>query len=181
MRPADQTDQAQTADQEVQPPAEAVDPWEAWDRRSAGGSQRSRWSARDWRKWQEGRWTWRGQDDASSESSSDSEILHDEEVVPEEVLGWLLLRKSGLPSTARLAVQSAIQGDLTFDKVERTLRDQEEELLSDERYGRAGGKGHRPHHKRTYRVEVGGVWGVLRDDSMEDFSDDLVLWCQGDL
>ena len=151
---------------------------ETWDKRST----RSRWSARDWKKWEEGRWVWKGDEDSSSDSS-DSEIqweefLHDEEVVPEEVLGWLLLRKSGLHASARLAAQSAIQGDLTFDKVERTLRDQEEELLSDERYGRGG---HRNQHpKRTYWVEIDGVWGILPDDQVEDVADDAILWRQGD-
>ena len=77
--------------------------------------------------------------------------------------------------------QSAIQGDLTFDKVERTLRDQEEELLNDERYGRSSGKGAKgPHPRRSYWAETDGVWGILPDDYFEEVPDDVILWCHGE-
>ena len=54
------------------------------------------WSERDWRRWREGRWKWSDGDSSETESEIQwEEFLHDEEVVPEEVLGWLLLRKAG--------------------------------------------------------------------------------------
>ena len=51
-----------------------------------------------------------------------------------QILGWLLLRKCGLPSHARLAVLSATNNVLELDIVEKALRDQEEELMASERH-----------------------------------------------
>ncbi|CAE7471677.1 TY1B-A, partial [Symbiodinium necroappetens] len=137
------------------------------------------WSERDWRRWREGRW--RRYDDGEDSSDTESEIqweefLHDEEVVPEEVLGWLLLRKAGLSSSARLAVQSALQGDLSFNKVERTLRDQEEELLGVEKHQRGGPGRMTQPPRRTYWIEVDGIWGVLPDGWVDEPPDDQVCW-----
>ena len=70
---------------------------------------------------------------------------------------------------------------MTFDKVERTLRDQEEELLSVERHGRSP---HRPQAttgRRTFWVEQEGVWGILPEGVVDEFSDDQVLWATGEM
>eukprot|EP00439_Symbiodinium_sp_Y106_P051491 s2166_g6.t2 len=158
----------------------AMDEWDSWSQ----PFRDARWSEKDWKRWKEGRWKWSTREDSSDSEESEiqwEEFLYDEEVVPEEVLGWLLLRKAGLSASARLAVQSAIQGDLTFDKVERTLRDQEEELLSVERHGRSP---HRPQAttgRRTFWVEQEGVWGILPEGVVDEFSDDQVLWATGEM
>ena len=76
-----------------------------------------------------------GQDD--SESSDDEDIWlqfqaegRDHEVLPPEIMGWLLLRRAGLTSQQRLSVQSATNNSLIFDEIEVALRDQEEDLLA---------------------------------------------------
>ena len=88
----------------------AMDEWDSWSQ----PFRDARWSEKDWKRWKEGRWKWSTREDSSDSEESEiqwEEFLYDEEVVPEEVLGWLLLRKAGLSASARLAVQSAIQGD----------------------------------------------------------------------
>ena len=93
-----------------------------------------RYTAEEWRQWYQRRW----HDDASDhdafpevqdEIQWDQFEYGDEKILPDEILGWLLLRRSGLPASARLAVLSAINNRLDLDTMERAMRDQEEELL----------------------------------------------------
>ena len=96
---------------------------------------------------------------------------HDEplpEVLPSEVLGWLLLRRAGLTSQQRLSVQAAAGNSLKLDSVERALRAMEEDLQHE-----GQGKGGRePPRRRTYWVEESGHWSLLLGESSE--LDDLV-------
>lgn len=55
-------------------------------------------------------------------------------ILTDEILGWLVLWKSGLPANARLSVLSAINNSLGLDMMERAMRDQEDGE-SDERSG----------------------------------------------
>ncbi|CAL1136371.1 unnamed protein product, partial [Cladocopium goreaui] len=88
-------------------------------------------------------------------------------VLPDEILGWLLLRRANLSSANRLAVQSSVQNSLFFRDIENALRDQEEELLQADQ--------HRlPHRKRTYWVEDQGVWGLLvSEDAVDDAATEI--------
>ncbi|CAE7912341.1 unnamed protein product, partial [Symbiodinium necroappetens] len=84
------------------------------------------------------------------------------DVLPSELLGWLLLRRAGISHQASLAVQSAASGSLRLDDIEKALRAMEDEILQQELRPRGGlgasGKGHGRH--RTYWVEEGGEWSM---------------------
>ena len=146
-------------------------------------SKGSKWSAKDWERWQKGRWTWDEEDPGDSESESsiawEEFQVEQQEIVPDEILGWLLLRRSGLSSTSRLAIQASIQNELSFHKVERALRDQEEELLLTEKGGRSPNARHPEAKRRTFWVEEDGVWGILADtDEPLDLDENQIQWCQ---
>lgn len=117
------------------------------------------WSDEDWREW-------RRQQKYYEESSSGEDLPWDEleiedmQVLPDEVLGWLLLRRANLSSASRLAVQASVQNSLMFQDIENALRDQEEELLQ-------GDQHRHPGRKRTYWVEEEGAWGLLMTDGAD--------------
>ena len=130
----------------------------------------------DWRKFKKWKQTGRAkshQEDSGEDLSSGEDLPWDElevedvQVLPDEVLGWLLLRRANLSSSSRLSVQASVQNSLSFRAIERALRDQEEELLHVD--------AHRPpqqQRRRTYWVEEEGAWGLLMtpDDAMEELS-----------
>ena len=106
-------------------------------------SWQRRWTDDEWRDWRRQQRRWhhgRGRYDSSDEEDHEDfpEIQWEQfnfasvEVLPPEILGWLLLRRSGLPSSARLSVLSSINNNLDLDTMERDMRDQEEELLQAE-------------------------------------------------
>ncbi|CAE7226110.1 unnamed protein product [Symbiodinium sp. CCMP2592] len=109
--------------------------------RSSEVEELQRWTDEEWDDWG-GRW--RRDDRSETSDRAPKELLpepewekydiKDIEVLPTEILGWLLLRKRGLPSHARLAVLSATNNVLELNVVEKALRDQEEELLASERH-----------------------------------------------
>lgn len=95
--------------------------------------------------------------------------VQEAEALPEEVLGWLLLRRAGLSTSSRLSVQASVGNSLRFDAIERALRDQEEELLAAERRPQMkghGGKGQPP--RRTFWVEENKEWGLLDFEPDQD-------------
>ena len=133
----------------------------------------------DWRKFKKWKQTGRAkshQEDSGEDLSSGEDLPWDElevedvQVLPDEVLGWLLLRRANLSSSSRLSVQASVQNSLSFRAIERALRDQEEELLHVD--------AHRPpqqQRRRTYWVEEEGAWGLLMtpDDAMEELSGEV--------
>ena len=145
------------------------------------------WDRNDW--WH-GRWgrDWHAstkwQRQKSDETDSADEGLPDDlewadletghvDIVPTEILGWILLRRSGLPPNARLSVLAATQNSLRFDDVERALRDQSEELTMMEQHHHSN----RHHQKRSFWVEQENQWGLLADDFDEETADmDSVQW-----
>ena len=119
----------------------------------------------------------RRRDRRDSDSDSSAKALEDlelwdkyeeklEEVLPSELLGWLLLRRAGLSAQGRLSVQAAAGNSLRLEKIETAMRGMEEELLSHEA-PRGQGPGHR---RRTYWVEELGQWSLLLADD-EDMSE----------
>ena len=118
---------------------------------------RPRWTDEEWREW----YRRDGGEDSDEEFSSGEDLPWDEleqdapEVLPPEILGWLLLRRANLSSSARLSVQASVQNSLNYEDIERALRDQEEELLQ----GDAQRQQFRG--KRTFWVEDGGEWGLM--------------------
>ena len=133
----------------------------------------------DWRKFKKWKHSGRAkshQEDSGDDRSSGEDLPWDElevedvQVLPDEVLGWLLLRRANLSSSSRLSVQASVQNSLSFRAIERALRDQEEELLHVE--------AHRPpqqQRRRTYWVEEEGAWGLLMtpDDAMDELSGEV--------
>ena len=90
------------------------------------------------------------------------------DVLPSEVLGWLLLRRSGISHQASLAVQSAAANSLRLDDIEKSLRAMEHEILGQELRPRGqgpGGKGQGRH--RTYWVEESGEWSMWLGENGE--------------
>ena len=65
------------------------------------------------------------------------------EVLPTELVGWIMLRKSSLSAAQRLNVLSSIGNTLRAEDVERGLRGAEDELhlVEREREGRLKGSG----------------------------------------
>ena len=148
-------------------------------------------------QWTYGDWSWRGwnwyaqgwQDSAWKKRDSDSEDeadfqdvldwadleVDDKEILPSEVLGWLLLRRAGLPASSRLSVQASVGNSLRFADLERALRDQEEELLAAE----ATRQQQRSHPRRTYWIEEDNQWALINEEIDEDalmLNPDSILW-----
>ena len=92
------------------------------------------------------------------------------EVLPDELLGWLLLRRANLPAAAHLSVQASVQNSLKYRDIETALRDQEEEVLHGDHQRQ---QAHR--HRRTFWVEEQGAWGLLAlpDDQQEEAVQDV--------
>ena len=121
-------------------------------------------------EWRRKRRTRRDSDsDTSVKALEDLQLWQEQEehlpeVLPPEVLGWLLLRRSNLSHQERLSVQAAASNSLRMDDVEKALRSMEDELVhADE--GRSGPR--RDPRRRTYWVEEDGQWSLLVGDPSE--------------
>ena len=86
------------------------------------------------------------------------------------------MRRSGLPSAAKLSIQAAAGNSLKFSDVERAMRQQEDELMAQERQRQTS----RP--QRSYWVESEGQWGLFMQDFDEHElpTDDQVHWLEAD-
>ena len=157
---------------------EEQDPWAGYDGADAWWWNYNSWS---WEDWSPQRWK-KSHDSGSDDDEGFTDLLgwadlevDDKEILPSEVLGWLLLRRSGLPAASRLSVQSSVGNSLKFEDLERALRDQEEELLVAE-----ANRGPRQQHpRRTFWVEEDGAWGLINEEVDEDVftpSADSILW-----
>ena len=149
------------------------------------GNPGSRWTEAEWAEWREQQsWKWRHWGDSEKDFYSfpkdpeqdtiqwDQFGYEDVEILPPEILGWLLLRRSGLPASARLSVLSSIGNKLDLATMERAMRDQEEELLLAEHQRHRGLD--RP--RRSFWVEQDSQWGLLSDELEEDLDEHGVLW-----
>ena len=109
------------------------------------------------------------------------------EVLPPELLGWLMLRRSSLSAQQRLNILASVGSSLKADDIERGLRGAEEELRLHERDpdGRGKGKGgaHRPKPRANFWVEQDGEWGLLIEDTeaQEWLEEGTVHWVGHDL
>lgn len=179
------------AENPLNPFEEDVSPREAGEMRSEHASRISHaeeeQSQEDWDWWsQSGWWShWAGYkkwwDDSSWKSERAPEPSHsweDEstllpEILPQEVLGWILMRRSGLPSSSRLSIQASAGNSLRLDDIERAMRQQEDELLQIERSRQQGS----PKH-RTFWVEKDESWGILlaEPDDLDTVTDDQIHW-----
>ena len=124
-----------------------------------------------------------GDDDTSSSDDDSWGIrLWDEleqdlpEVLPSEIIGWLMLRRSSLTPQQRLNVLSATGNSLKAEDIEPGLRGAEDELRLQEGHG--GSKGHgKKGRSTTFWVEQGGEWGLLAmEDSEQEELLDSVHW-----
>ena len=129
------------------------------------------WTDEEWRQWRREQWrAW----DEDAESSAGEEIPWDElevasvEVLPDEVLGWLLLRRANLSAASRLSVQASVGNSLKFRDLELALRDQEEELLQADQHRHSV-------KRRTFWVEEEGSWGLLSqpEENLEDLGAEI--------
>ena len=87
------------------------------------------------------------------------------EVLPTEILGWIMLRRSSLNAAQRLSVLSSIGNSLRAEDVEKGLRGAEDELRLHER--EQAGKGFGKKSKMSFWVENNGEWGLLAMDDAE--------------
>eukprot|EP00435_Cladocopium_sp_Y103_P064584 s563_g26.t1 len=153
------------------------------DDASNAGSNPGRWTADEWVAWRAQRgWNWRRNTSSSSSyhgDDVDTKTIQweqfdfgDIQILPPEILGWIMLRRSGLPASSRLSVLSAINNKLDLDTMERAMRDQEEELLLSEAHRRPDLS--RP--KRSFWIEEGGEWGLLSEADLEDIDENAVMW-----
>ncbi|CAE7547481.1 RE1 [Symbiodinium sp. CCMP2592] len=179
-----------TAEPEPQADLEPVHPGDTLDEHLPVADERSHrggegWTAEEWEAWWNGqtwdspsrRWrfggSWwdKGKDDSDDDDGPTPEWerfqLDEIDALPSEVLGWLLLRRAGLPSHARLSVLAATNNRLDLDLVEKALRDQEEDLLQAE---------DRRGPRRTFWVEQEGSWGLLLDEPAVEESQGTIHW-----
>ena len=96
------------------------------------------------------------------------------EVLPTELVGWLMLRRSGLSSQQRLNVLSSIVNSLRAEDVERGLRGAEDELRVHEREQVPKGHGKKGTHRPVFWMEHQGEWSLLTaaEEDMEDWVQD---------
>ena len=138
----------------------------------------NQWTAEEWNEWLGKKKKHDGSDSWSAYAEDDEDMnvpwdeleVNDAEVLPDEVLGWILLRRAGLSTQSRLSVQASVGNSLKFEAIERALRDQEEELLAAERRP-VGGKGHGykgSAPRRTFWVEQDREWGLLDGEPDEE-------------
>ena len=116
-----------------------------------------RWTHEQWKDWRKKQWKEWCDDTSSGEDLLWDELQNEEiQVLPDEVLGWLLLRRANLSASSRLSVQALVNNSLMFRDIEVALRDQEEELLQADQ-----GRGqHQAHKRRSFWVEEEGNWGL---------------------
>ena len=79
------------------------------------------------------------------------------EVLPTELLGWLMLRRCSLSPQQRLNVLSATGNSLQAEDVEQALRGAEDELRVQESEARGKGKG-RAYVRPNFWIEQDGEW-----------------------
>ena len=95
------------------------------------------------------------------------------EVLPTELVGWLMLRRCSLSSQQRLNILSSVGNSLKAEDIERGLRGAEAELrLHDrEQHPKGGGKKGRP----LFWMEHGGEWALLNasEEDMDDWTSDV--------
>ncbi|CAK9075240.1 unnamed protein product [Durusdinium trenchii] len=109
----------------------------------------------------------RGSGGSSSEDEDFSTLWDDldlglPEVLPTELIGWIMLRKSALNAAQRLNVLSSIGNSLKAEDVERGLRGAEDELRLVEREREGRPKGHsKGKHRNTFWIEQDDQWGIL--------------------
>ena len=105
------------------------------------------------------------------------------EVLPQELIGWLMLRRCNLSPQQRLNILSSTGNSLRADDVEHALRGAEEELRVQEAAHGGKGKGGRIYHRPNFWVEQGGEWGLIsmeESDALEEHLDD-VHWIGKDI
>lgn len=149
--------------------ADADEDWNEWDDWYGwyDPSWYSSWYHEDWQWWQ-------GQEEDEDHQWEDLESSLPD-ILPQEVLAWLLLRRSGLSSQARLSIQAASGNSMRLDSIEKAMRQQEDELTHQERTKTPS---HRHGGGRSYWVEEDGAWGlVMQDvDEAEMWSDEQIKW-----
>lgn len=144
----------------------------------------SHWSGWGWSEWSLSRqWKEQWQDEDGDWEEDDEYQWEDDElllpsILPEEVLGWILMRRSGLPASAKLNIQAASGNSLKLSDVERAMRQQEDELMVLERQKQTPQK-----HPRSYWVEHEGSWGVMlvEPDEFDPEKIDQVHWVEDDV
>ena len=100
------------------------------------------------------------------------------EVLPSEIIGWLMLRRSNLTSQQRLNILSTTGNSLKEDDIERALRGAEYELRANESEHKGKGKGGKKP-RLNFWVEQDGEWGLLAiedSEGQEWMEDGQVHW-----
>ena len=104
------------------------------------------------------------------------------EVLPTELLGWLMLRRCNLTAQQRLNILSTTGNSLKAEDIENALRGAEDELRVQED-AKGKGKGGRSINRPNFWIEEGGEWGLLAADEAEflEGSLDDVHWVGKDI
>ena len=169
---AQQTQAAEAAPGEASPATtqfglhedqEAADDEDRWWNAGRGWDwNRSTWRSYDWHDWRSRNddWQWK-EDQEDTTPAWDETDLALPEILPPEVLGWLLLRRSGLSAQSRLGILSAAGNSLKIDDIERAMRLQEEEIMTQERQRSSKAP-------RTYWIEQEEDWGLVMQDSIDE-------------
>ena len=121
--------------------------YDAAPHKETGSREEPQWSEQEWAAW---RRQWHDDDSSSSREDVPWNELEVEnpQVLPDEALGWLLLRRANLSAASRLSVQASVQNSFWFKDIELALRDQEEELTQADHH-----RQNRGPRRRTFWVE----------------------------
>ena len=147
------------------------------------GDHTGHWRDWNWQGWQSGWWpqsswnwkSWEQKEWKSVEESTyhwEDEEMYLPEILPDEVLGWLLMRRSGLPSASKLSIQAAAGNSMKIADVERAMRQQEDELMHMER------NKHQAPRGRSFWIEKDDKWGILlaEPEELETVTEEQVHW-----
>eukprot|EP00435_Cladocopium_sp_Y103_P026888 s2772_g6.t1 len=104
------------------------------------------------------------------------------EVLPTELIGWLMLRRCNLSPQQRLNILSSTGNSLRADDIEQALRGAEEELRVHEA-GQGKNKGKGGYIRPNFWIEHGGEWGLLAAEDGEALESSLedVHWIGKDI
>lgn len=137
---------------------------QSWDWHGGWGWYGSPWSSWGWQPQH-----WQSQSNASEVAEGEDDKMV--QILPDAVLGWFLLEKSGLDNLEKSVIQGEIKGDFTLSGVEHALRSH----WSDDQVKKRDGEA---KHHINFQDEDEDAPEVEDEALFEDWSPEELLWYQ---
>ena len=137
---------------------------QSWDWYGGWGWYGSPWSSWGWQPQH-----WQGQSNVSEVAEGEDDKMV--QILPDAVLGWFLLEKSGLDNLEKSVIQGEIKGDFTLSGVEHALRSH----WSDDQVKKRDGEA---KHHINFQDEDEDAPEVEDEALFEDWSPEELLWYQ---